>query len=78
MKRIRLVSLLLATSMLFTACGGNTENVKEDNTNKNAIFKEDADVFQLEESDLSQITVCGDTIYVEQYVYDYSYYKYTW
>ena len=71
MKRIRLVSLLLATSMLFTACGGNTENVKEDNTNKNAIFKEDADVFQLEESDLSQITVCGDTIYVEQYVYDY-------
>ena len=72
MKRIRLVSLLLATSMLFTACGGNTENVKEDNTNKNAIFKEDADVFQLEESDLSQITVCGDTIYVEQYVYDYN------
>ena len=63
--------MLLAVSMLFTACGGGTENVKEDNTNKNAIFKEESDVFQLEGGDISQIMVCEDTIYVEQYIYNY-------
>ena len=63
--------MLLVASLLFTACGGSAESVKEDNTNKNAIFKEEADVFHLEEGDISQIMVCGDTIYVEQYVYNY-------
>lgn len=71
MKKFRLISMLLAVSMLFAACGGSTENVKENNTNKNAIFKEQSDVFQLEGGDISQIMVCEDTIYVEQYIYNY-------
>ena len=71
MKKFRLIIMLLAVSMLFTACGGGTENVKENNTNKNAIFKEQSDVFQLEGGDISQIMVCEDTIYVEQYIYNY-------
>ena len=73
MKKARVVSMMLAVSMLLSACGGGggEEQTNVSKTNKNAVFKEEMDIFSLEEGDISQIIVAGDTIYVEQYIYNY-------
>ena len=56
--------------MLLTACGGdsNTSETTSSEMNRNAVFKEVTDVYELE-GDLSQIVAVGDVIYVEQYRY---------
>lgn len=72
MKKRSVISLLVATSLLLCACSsGNEGNADKVTTNKNAVFKEESNIFQLEEGDISQLAVCGDTIYVEQYGYHY-------
>lgn len=73
MKKIRLISIILAASLFLSACGGAGQSESEvSKTNKNAVFQEEANVFSLEEGDVSQLLVEGDTIYVEQYSYDYN------
>ena len=71
MKKARVISMLLAASLLLSACGGSENKTQVTETNNNAIFKEEADVYPLEEGDISQIVVAGDTLYVEQYIYNY-------
>lgn len=72
MKKSGLISIILLASLLLSACGGDAGNKAEvTDTNRNAIFKEEADIYALEEGDISQIMVVGDTLYVEQYVYNY-------
>ena len=70
MKKVKIVSLLLTATMLLTACGGdsNTSETTSSEMNRNAVFKEVTDVYELE-GDLSQIVAVGDVIYVEQYRY---------
>jgi len=71
-KKSGLISIILLASLLLSACGGDAGNKAEvTDTNRNAIFKEEADIYALEEGDISQIMVVGDTLYVEQYVYNY-------
>lgn len=66
------VSALVTMSLLLTACGGSQEGTtKVQNTNKDTIFKEERDVFQIEEGEISQLVIKNDTIYVEQYSYNY-------
>ena len=72
MKKSRIISMLVAVSLLLSACGGSENKVEEAESNNNAIFKEEADVYSLEEGDISQIAVVGDTLYVEQYLYNYN------
>ena len=74
MKKRKLISMMLVTSLLLSACGGGGEEsgTEVSQTNKNAVFKEETDIFQLEEGDVSQIMVAGDTVYVEQYIYNYN------
>ena len=72
MKKTRIVSLLVVVSLMLCACGGSKEtNTNKDATNKNAVFKEEANAFQIEEGEISQLVVCDDTVYVEQHIYDY-------
>ena len=73
MKKIRIISMILTASLLLSACGSSggqsdTESLK---TNRNAVFKEETDIFSLEEGDVSQIVVTEDTLYVEQYIYNF-------
>jgi len=71
-KKSGLISIILLASLLLSACGGDAGNKAEvTDTNRNAIFKEEADIYALEEGDIAQIMVVGDTLYVEQYVYNY-------
>ena len=70
MKKRRLLSLLLVISLGLSACGSRGKNEKQESeTNKNAVFREENDVFALGEGDISQFIVVGDRIYVEQYEY---------
>lgn len=73
MKKVKVVSLMLAMSLLLSACGGSSEqsDTETTKTNNNAVFKEESDVFLVEEGDVSQIVISGDTLYVEQYIYNY-------
>ena len=73
MKKIRLVSMVLTASLLLSACGGEAGQSEPEvsKTNKNAVLKEEVNAFKLEEGDISQIVVAGDTLYVEQYIYNY-------
>lgn len=72
MKRIRMACSILIMTLMLSACGGGeTSATKENSINKNAVFKEETGVFALEEGDISQLVVQGDTLYVEQYVYNY-------
>ena len=72
MKKRSIISTILAAALLLTACGGGeTSTSKTTETNKNAVFKEEANAFKLEEGEISQIAVAGDTLYVEQYIYNY-------
>ena len=70
MKKVKIVSLLLTATMLLTACGGDskTSETTSSGTNRNAVFKEVTDAYEVE-GDLSQIVAVGDVIYVEQYRY---------
>ena len=73
MKKTRLVSAVLAASLMLSACGGSEAGTSDiSKTNKNVVFREDANAFNLEEGDVSQIVVAGDILYVEQYIYDYN------
>lgn len=72
MRKIKIVSAILIMAMLLSACGSGRETSREVNqTNKNAVFKEETGVFSLEEGDITQLLVHGDTLYVEQYIYNY-------
>ena len=71
MKKTRVISMFLATALLLSACGGSGSNTEVAETNDNAIFKEETDVYPLEEGDISQIAVVGNNLYVEQYIYNY-------
>ena len=72
MKKSSIISLLVAISLLLCSCGGDKPgNANSGTTNKNVVFKEEANVFQLEEGEISQLAVCDDTIYIEQYIYNY-------
>ena len=72
MKKRSIVSTILAAAFMLSACGGaETTTTKTTEMNKNAIFKEENDVFKIEEGEISQIAVVGDTLYVEQYIYNY-------
>lgn len=72
MKKRSIISTILAAALLLTACGGSeTSTSKTTETNKNAVFKEEANAFKMEEGEISQIAVAGDTLYVEQYIYNY-------
>lgn len=73
MKKTRIISGILTASLLLSACGGgSTQTVETSKTNKEAVFKEEVNAFALEEGDISQIAVAGNTVYVEQYIYDYN------
>ena len=73
MKKARILSGILAASLLLSACGGeSTEKVETTKVNKDVVFREEVNVFSLEEGDISQIVVADDTLYVEQYIYDYN------
>ena len=73
MKKVRLISGILTAALLLSACGGEEAGTTESSkTNKTAVFREEANAFALEEGDISQIVVAGDTLYVEQYIYDYN------
>ena len=72
MKKRRVISTILAAALLLSACGsGETSQTETTETNKNAVFKEDTSAFKLEEGEISQIAMVGDTLYVEQYIYNY-------
>ena len=72
MKKRRVISTILAAALLLSACGsGETSQTKTTETNKNAVFKEDTNAFKIEEGEISQIAVVEDTLYVEQYIYNY-------
>ncbi len=74
MKKRRVISALCGFALLLTACGGESTTTEENKfvqRNKNAVFKEETGIFDLEEGDVTQIQMGGDTIYIEQYVYDY-------
>ena len=72
MKKVRIISLLLATVLLLSACGGESktkENTSSQN-NRNAVFREITDSYSVD-GDLSQMVTVGDVLYVEQYLYNY-------
>lgn len=73
MKKAKIISLLLSAALLLSACGGETDNqeVKSNQTNRNAVFKEETGIFSLEEGDISQLLIHDDTLYIEQYIYNY-------
>lgn len=73
MKKVKIVSMLLSMALVLSACGGETKNqeVKSNQTNRNAVYKEETGIFSLEEGDISQLLVYDDTLYVEQYIYNY-------
>ena len=49
MKKSGLISIILLASLLLSACGGDAGNKAEvTDTNRNAIFKEEADIYALE------------------------------
>ena len=62
---------MLVTSLLLSACGGSGSKTEDVETNRDVIFKEETNIYPLEEGDISQIMVVGDTLYVEQYIYNY-------
>ena len=73
MKKNRIISAILIMAFLLSACGGDTQTnrTEEKEINKNAVYKEETDFFALQEGDISQLVVQGDTLYVEQYIYNY-------
>ncbi len=72
MKRIRVISMILSVALLLSACGGTVSNEDKTNqNNRNAVFKEEIGSFSLEEGEISQLLVHGDTLYIEQFVYNY-------
>ena len=71
MKKSGIVSIILAASLLLSACGGSGSKTEDVETNRDVIFKEETNIYPLEEGDISQIMVVGDTLYVEQYIYNY-------
>ena len=72
MRKVKIISMLLSMAILLSACGGATSSkVEKEPTNKNAVFKEERGIFPLEEGDLTQLLVHEDTLYVEQYIYNY-------
>ena len=69
MKKVRIMSLFLAMTMLLSACGGGkTSETTSSGTNRNAVFKEITDAYEVD-GDVSQIIAVGDVVYVEQYHY---------
>ena len=72
MKKIKVISLILAMALILAACGGEgkTSETSANSTNRNAVFKEIQDAYAVE-GDISQIVTVGEVLYVEQYQYDY-------
>ena len=72
MKKMKVISLILAMALILAACGGEgtSSETEADSTNRNAVFKEIQDAYAVE-GDISQIVTVGEVLYVEQYQYDY-------
>ena len=72
MRKVRIIGLLSAMVLSLSACSGETttKETTSSQTNRNAVFKEISDIYEVGE-DLAQITTVGDVLYVEQYQYDY-------
>lgn len=71
MRKKRLFNLILVMALGLSACGTKSD-MKEttgNKTDKHAVFQEERDIFDIGEGDISQIAVVGDTIYIEQYLY---------
>lgn len=74
MKKKRVISFLCGCMLLLTACGGGSAQTEENKfvqMNKNAVFKEETGIFDLEEGDIYQMVVMEDRVYIEQFLYSY-------
>lgn len=71
MKKLRMVSGVLAMAMLLAACGskGGDASNSTANENKNYVFKEEETGFGEPEENVYQMVAVDDKVYMEQYIY---------
>ena len=69
MKKRRLLSGLLALSLILTACGGTKTVSSSQSVNQEYVYQEGNINYAQDNGDITRFITVGDTIYTEQYIY---------
>ena len=74
MRKFSKIIPLLVMGVMLTACGGKDSAEKEDTgvkIDKNAVYREEEGFLTLSEDNVSTVLAVGETLYIDQMVYDW-------
>lgn len=76
MKNNKLIILPILMGLFLSACGGGDDSSKKEEktqeVNKDAIYREEKDIFVLGEGDVSSVVPIDNKLYIDKYIYDFS------